>query len=295
MELIAPGVPATQVFGDLIGAPRAAKPSCNLAEAIGFLKLLDAGGRHNLVAIDPATRQIMGRTFEPGDWPSIGNWICEHSGRRNLYLTVNEPVSGAPHDKLKKEHIGALRAVFADLDPQGKAALETERAEIASKVETLQCSVAPPTVSIDSGGGAQMFWIFADKQSVDQAEWAEDQGRAFRHMIGGDAVQNIDRIMRLPGTLNIPDAGKLAKGRVPRMAAVTHQMARKYSLADLRSVIAPVAAGSTEPTDNSSTFRTSPRTRQSRTCRPSCGRNSTPLASTIPSWRICGGATRQRC
>ena len=34
-------------------------------------------------------------------------------------------------------------------------------------------------------------------------------------LFGGDNCHNVDRILRLPGTINIPDAKKLKKGRKP--------------------------------------------------------------------------------
>ncbi|MEC5291567.1 MULTISPECIES: AAA family ATPase [unclassified Aurantimonas] len=61
-------------------------------------------------------------------------------------------------------------------------------------------------------------------------------------MIGGDAVQNIDRIMRLPGTLNIPTPKKAAKGRVPRTAAVTHRTERTWTPETISAVVKPVKA-----------------------------------------------------
>tara|TARA_R100001244_G_scaffold115499_3_gene85732 strand:- start:13036 stop:15207 length:2172 start_codon:yes stop_codon:yes gene_type:complete len=217
-------------------------------QAVAFLRALDPTGRHNLVAIDPSTGHVDGQTFEPGDWIHIETWVAAREGTRNLYASVNEPAAGAPNDKLKKEHIGAIRALFADLDPAGKADLDTERAEIAHKVETLQHSVAPPTFSIDSGSGSQFVWKLEEKLppvlhgDPMWRQWAEDQGRALRHMIGGDAVQNIDRIMRLPGTMNLPTAKKAAKGRIPRASTVTHATDRQWTPEAISAAVRPIKA-----------------------------------------------------
>jgi hypothetical protein len=212
-------------------------------DAINFLRALDETGAHNLVAIDPATGHVTGHTFQPGHLNDAATWIDFHNGKHNLYASVNEPKPDAPHDKLKKEHIGRIRAIFADLDPSGKGELSEERAAIGAKAEALSASACPPSFIIDSGGGAQFLWKLAHKlEAADKREWAEDQGRAIRHVIGGDAVQNIDRIMRLPGTLNIPTAAKRAKGRTERMAAVVRHLDRTYDPEALGAWVKPSKA-----------------------------------------------------
>ncbi|KAB0678059.1 DUF3987 domain-containing protein [Aureimonas leprariae] len=211
--------------------------------AISFLETLDANGRHNLVAIHPETKRVVGRTFEPNDWNAISDWIEERAGRWNIYYSVNEPAAGAPDDKLTKRDIAALRAIVADVDPRGAKPLDDERREIAAKAEVLQCADWAPTVTIDTGGGAQFVWRLSRK--LDPAEyiaWAEAQGRGLARELGGDAVQNIDRIMRLPGTLNVPTAEKIAKGRIPRLARITHPTARSYDPEDLRAAVPPLGA-----------------------------------------------------
>jgi hypothetical protein len=51
-------------------------------------------------------------------------------------------------------------------------------------------------------------------------EAVEARNRKLAADLGGDHVQNVDRLMRLPGTLNVPDAKKLAKGRSIMLAEV---------------------------------------------------------------------------
>ena len=213
-------------------------------EAIAFLRLLDPDGRHNLVAIDPNTRDVAGITIEPGDWPAARSFVAAHNGRRNVYVSMNEPRPGAPHDKLGKDQIASIRCVYADLDPAGERPFDDERRDLLRKVDTLRHSATPPTVTIDSGGGFQFVWLLDGKRDVaDETfgrQWAEDQGRALRRMIGGDAVQNIDRIMRLPGTTNIPDAKKRAKGRTERPAAILHETGRRWKPSEIATNIAPL-------------------------------------------------------
>ena len=44
-------------------------------------------------------------------------------------------------------------------------------------------------------------------------ERVEAENRAIDAALGGDATFNIDRLLRLPGTLNFPNRKKRAKGR----------------------------------------------------------------------------------
>ena len=247
MDTVAASGAPPQSIGDLLSAASrlATGDPEALDEALHFLRSIDATGRHNLVAIDPTTGHVEGRTFERAD--DAAQWIAERNGRANLYWSVNEPVPGAPHDKLRKEHIGAIRALVADLDPPGVEALDRERAEIASKAAAVQATNYAPTITLDSGSGCQMIWKLAEKlEPTEHRQWAEDQGRAIRAVLNGDAVQNIDRIMRLPGTLNIPNAAKLAKGRVERLASVTYQSDRSYSPDALSNEVRPIPADNTD-------------------------------------------------
>ncbi|WP_274627592.1 AAA family ATPase [Arvimicrobium flavum] len=200
--------------------------------AIEFLKALDPVGRHNLVAIDPNTRSVSGRTFEPGTWPDIEKWVEARNGRTNVYFSVNEPRAGAPHDKLKKGDIVAARALHVDLDPRKDADLPSERQRLLSAVSE---AAVQPTFAIDSGGGVQAFWKLTQKIPLtDGPGDIEHMNRAAAALLGGgDATQNIERIMRLPGTINMPDAGKRARGRTERRATVLWQDGPVYDRATL--------------------------------------------------------------
>ena len=49
-------------------------------------------------------------------------------------------------------------------------------------------------------------------------------------MIGGDPVQNIDRVLRLPGTWNLPADLKAKKGGVKQLATAVVRTGRFWSL-----------------------------------------------------------------
>jgi len=209
-------------------------------EAVDFLRKLDPHGRHNLVAIEPETGSISGRTFEPGQFPEMQSWIDGHNGHSNCYFSVNEPRAGVPHSKLRKCDIVAVRALHVDIDPRRDADPDAERIRLRKLISE---GSLKPTFAVDSGGGVQAFWKLSQKIAIpDGPGEFEQMNRAAAALFGeGDATQNIERIMRLPGTINIPNVSKRAKGRTERRASMLWSDGPVYEQADLASMLPAVA------------------------------------------------------
>ncbi|WGT48906.1 DUF3987 domain-containing protein [Thioclava nitratireducens] len=211
-------------------------------QAVQFLKRLDASGWHNLAAIDPNGGAPISRSFAPGSWAEIAEWVSHWSGQRNLYYTVNEVREGFGNAKPGKSDIANVRALFVDLDPEPAGELEAERARIKSALER-----APVLFGeiVDSGRGYQALAIFAEKRRATDAVrgWAEQYGRGLCAALGGDAVQNVDRLLRLPGPLNIPTPAKRAKGYVEaKPARVIRRRAERIDAADVEARVKPMQA-----------------------------------------------------
>jgi len=70
--------------------------------------------------------------------------------------------------------------------------------------------------------------------------WWKSYNRFMIQQFSGDVgTHNVDRIFRLPGTVNRPDAKKRARGRVESPARLLHSSSTSYdSLLDFNS--APV-------------------------------------------------------
>src|SRR5690625_801552 len=216
-------------------------PDTTSSPAIELLKLLDRDGRHNLVAIHPVTGVVTGRTFPPRAGAEIEAWMRKRNGKEDLYCSVNEPRPDAPDKKLTKDDIGAIRAVVADLDPEAGVPLEDARDAIKATAEEALRSCRPAVI-VDSGGGFNFYWPL--KQKLDAAEYrasVEAQGRGIAKLLGGDAVQNVDRILRLPGTVNIPDAKKRARGRTEAPALLVRSRPDRFTLDGLAQVYAPAS------------------------------------------------------
>lgn len=219
-------------------------------EAIRFLKTLDEDGCHNVVAIDPETEEIEGRTFSPNLWPDVFRWVEEWQGKRNLYFSVNEPRPDAPSRKLNKTQIGKLRALHLDIDPpkgasQSPIDLELQREAILARIQEIQTHPENfATTIIDSGGGFQCLWKFDPKLDTGACiEAVEAQNRGIIEKFGGDiGTADVSRILRLPGTLNLPTATKRKRGRITTRARIFEDTENTVSLDEMAEWAPPVAA-----------------------------------------------------
>lgn len=195
--------------------------SDNTKKATTFLKTLFPGKLINIVAIDPNSQHVTGITrplsYHPSGSPfetvqdrEIANFIEQNNGKRNIYYSVNTPTDDAPDNKLKKEHIKEINAVWIDADPAKDKDFNEERKRLHKFAAELAQSANPPTVITDSGGGIQAFWML-DKPvpaTDENRNHYEALGRGLADQYNTDKVHNIDRIMRLPYTFNIPGPKK---------------------------------------------------------------------------------------
>ena len=198
----------------------------NLAEAVTFAFSLPTDQVH-LCAIHPAgNRPVVGVSFpktESGQAAAL-RWLIEAD--RNgygIYFNANEvkPL-GKGHAKATEAEVLTVRFLHVDADlPAGTAPddVETARAELLAKIKA-----APlvPSLIINSGNGFGLFWELAEPVTV-TAENREDikaRNIALADHLGGDDCENLDRVMRLPFTVNRPNAKKIKAGRVPVLADI---------------------------------------------------------------------------
>lgn len=201
--------------------------------SIEFLEWLRPGGPWVLTAINPSRKGIATKTVGPGD---AEQFIAEYSGRWNLYFQVNPSRARATVDKkAEKADIAAMEFLHLDIDPRAGEDLEEERKRaLARLTERLPRGVPAPSAVVFSGGGYQAFWRLSAPMAVDgdtaRAEEAERYNRQLELLFGADHCHNLDRIMRLPGTLNIPDEKKRKKGRGDKMSEVVGHIGAAYDL-----------------------------------------------------------------
>lgn len=209
-------------------------------QAIGFLKRHCQGWLREwfaqIVAIE-LDGPITAKAVHPDQIDSLGPWIDQHNGTANLYFTVN-PLIRDPGKKATKTDVAALAYYHSDNDPRDGEPLDTEKKRLRASVDALPCS---PTELIDSGNGLGVFYRLKEPiaHSGNTDELEQINRRLARHF-GGDHCHNIDRIMRLPGTVNLPTKTKMKKGRVAVPAQLLSQNANTYSPDDF-TFLPPVA------------------------------------------------------
>lgn len=207
-----------------------------MGEAGEFLSKWRPDGPWILTAISLDKQSIITKTFD--DLALVDNFVSEHEGIRNIYFTVNRTISSV-NKKPMKEVMLAGDWLHVDIDPKEGADIGKERGRILSLLMgELPEGIPEPTVVIDSGGGYQAFWKLKTPVIVDGrvqlCEEFEAYNRRLEQVFGGDNCHNIDRIMRLPGTTNIPDAKKQKKGRTKRKAVALKFEDLKYELSDFK-------------------------------------------------------------
>ena len=197
--------------------------------AIEFLRQWCPKGLWVLTAIEPDTRKAQTQTYMPGQEKEAEAWISWWQGKRNIYFSVNQPREGVTR-KTEKADIQLLLALHVDIDPVAGVDIEAEQRRILA---LLQSFAPAPSVIVYSGGGYQGFWLMREPVVVEQAALLEAYNKGIEKSLGGDHCFNIDRIMRLPGTINVPDKKKLAKGRRRAVASVVSaDFTLRYDLSD---------------------------------------------------------------
>lgn len=174
--------------------------------AIDFLNSV-CPDRWDLASIPPDGGHPEFRTFNPAEPLIAKQFIDLNQGNAGLYYQINRPRPGLQNRKATKADIEAVRAVHADIDVADAATLQR-----------IKAFDPRPTLIVFSGGGFQPIWLL-DELTV-EFERVERINKAIAQALGGDNCHNVDRLLRLPGTINMPNAKKRAAGRVPVLAEV---------------------------------------------------------------------------
>jgi predicted P-loop ATPase len=198
--------------------------------ALSFLEQLRPAGPWVLTAIIPDGSTDTVTACNPDD---VRKFIRQNAGKKNIYFSVN-PTRTTRTTKASKLDIAAIEFSFVDLDPQPNESTEIAKNRYLAGLEKFEPA---PTAIIDSGNGIQALWRLTEpitlptpvtvnnpkKGEPKKAYMPETQAviadaerrvKVLMETLGSvSGTQNIDRILRLPGTTNLPNAKKVKDGR----------------------------------------------------------------------------------
>jgi hypothetical protein len=185
-----------------------------------FLRRFHGPDLWPLTAID-LNRQLETRSFD--NERHAVDWIeAKVLARCNVYFNPATP-RGRLFKKATKDDMLSTRWLWVDADtikltPDQVLAMDNEaivahytreRDEILRAIDAM---TPKPTVVVDSGNGFQAFWQLSSR--IFNIEQIEGHNRWLGKQLGdwADHTWNIDRVMRLPGTPNIPTETKRRAG-----------------------------------------------------------------------------------
>ena len=191
--------------------------------AVAFLRATATpGGFGAVVAIDPMTGMCTGQGYTLDTLADAERFItAAAAGAKNLYWTPN-PLKGQVNKKPLKSDVERMRWAHLDLDDASDDALQR-----------LRDYPLPPTLIVFSGGGYNAYWELEESIYVNGniADLEAVNKKLIADFNGDKGTHNLDRILRLPNTINYPTKTKIARGRVPIEARrIEHHSDRVYSL-----------------------------------------------------------------
>lgn len=209
-------------------------PTPDLAECERFAVMwcqLTAAPHITLTAIKPdgPTDTL---TFARGTGGQLRDWIARKQGQGdNVYFEVNEAPASCRTKPTKASMVAAV-CRHADVDPMDEAfPFVDERTRLHGLVELLTNDTEmPPSFVIDSGNGIQPLWVIAREPLTPEAvERVEAENRAVEAALGAIGTHNVDRLLRLPGTVNFPNQKKRKRGRVACQARLLYAASVTYT------------------------------------------------------------------
>jgi Protein of unknown function (DUF3631) len=207
------------------------------------------GGQLMLLHISDQGSPPQARTFlVPAETIALIEWARHHNAEhRNIYWLPND--TALTGKKPAKNNMTEARYAWVDCDPDidGFGSYDAARAHLTGVHFNKLAPIA--SFVIDSGNGLQAFFRLPEPVSLpDGLESYERANKAIGQALQGPSTFSCDHIMRVPGTLNWPNAAKLKKGypAAPRMSRILSETDRAYTIEEL----VKLAAEHDKPTDD---------------------------------------------
>lgn len=238
-----------------------------------FLNRIGERKRHTLAFINPMKEGLQGATFEALQLPYMLTYIQNQQRLGNgVYYSLNEGVHVTKQrgfsGKLLANEIIKIHMLGFDIDYiTGNA---EQRKEYEQRAMLLILKAYPPSLLVSTGGGIQVLFVFAAPLPVAMsnakipteteaiADLVSLQTRdevtqlysdivallsdalapmIAENLIKIDKLSNIDRVFRLPGTVNFPTPAKIAKGASIRLSEIIFDAGLYFEFEELRSDI----------------------------------------------------------
>lgn len=204
---------------------------------VAFVSRLHEGyNRSGIVAFPPGAKKPVARNFNlfHGDGQiRAGGFVQVHS-EGNLYFQLNPAMDNiSSQAKQSRATTKDVIAFHVDIDPDPLPAHHKVKDPVEwTKMEqerihglltyNLPKGAPEPSIIIFSGGGFQAIWLLREpiriNGDIGVAEDAALYNVKLEWLFGADNTHNIDRLLRLPGTMNRPHPAKRKKGRTDEMA-----------------------------------------------------------------------------
>lgn len=210
------------------GPEHVVEPKHDNDAAVAFLRKWSKNGPWVLAAIDPAKKKpIKGWLFDPGDETALREVLDQCAkDALGVYFSVNTVIASKFKTRADREGIERVTHFHVDIDPRAGEDLDAERERIKKLIENPPHGVPKPSVVIFSGGGYQLFWILEESieiaGDINKAEAAKLYNLQLEFLYHGDNCHDVPRVMRLPGTINVPNAKKIDRGQSNQLAKVVY-------------------------------------------------------------------------
>ena len=208
----------------------------NVALAIKFLRNHVRGGLIFLMAMLPLGGVPLARTFRSDEEDELREFLEPLLGKRNIYFSAN-PIKRPRKQKPSKGDMASMSCLYVDIDLRSGADREPERERILERISTFK---PRPTTLISSGNGYQAIWHLGQPMLNDgDYDRLEAPNKQLEAHLGADACYNIDRILRVPATLNLTNKKKRDLGYKKVMSELVWQEDRSVRMDDFELLPEP--------------------------------------------------------
>lgn len=187
-------------------------------------------------------------THTPSDYAAAEQWALKTNKTASVYFALN-PTREPMEKNAEKTDVARAEWLHIDVDPRSAEDRDAERARILALLTINRpANVPAPTLLWDSGNGYQAAWRLREPVELNgdaaAIEAVESRNRWLEKVFQADSCHNINRVLRLPFTINRPTKKKAAKGRIAAPSVVIeYEPTRTYALDDFGQVAAFTSSG----------------------------------------------------